>query len=544
MPFPTSFHWARCGRALALALLAATLTAPSEGTVGRRGFTVAADGSVLLEGKPFRGIGANYVCGLLFNGGESVPNPEVVFPQLAARGIPFVRMMFVGYHPNDLPKTPAQREARYQIMDRIVNAAEANGIGLVVSFFFQFCSWADIHGEPVGAWANANSLTRTYARLMTDEVVTRYRGRRGIYGWEFGNEVNLFVDIPGGAYSYWPTFAFHGYPATRTVADETTNAGMREAIGEFAGRVRALDYYGRILSSGNSMPRPSAWNLRAGLGWGVDTYAQFKEMLEFQNPDMDVFSGHAYTDEVGSPYFDDLPRLAWLKQASNELGKPAAAFEWGVSGPSSTSTALFNQYLAQIEAQAFPLSAFWVFQYPLQPEWSITPDNDRSYQLVAIQSANQRMRATTPDATIPVGFTLYKGNVPSTLDVQVRNAGSSTNRLEVAMDFAPDGTATVRLPGRAAFDVSFKFRSFLRKTIAVDASTGNVTLGTQNLVNGDVNGDNVVNESDLVLVQNALSQSSGRPGRGQQWVDLNGDGRVTAEDVRIVRRSLGQTGDL
>jgi len=46
-----------------------------------------------------------------------------------------------------------------------------------------------------------------------------------------------------------------------------------------------------------------------------------------------------------------------------------------------------------IETNRVPLSALWVFDFEAQAkDWSVTATNDRSWQLDAIQQANERMR--------------------------------------------------------------------------------------------------------------------------------------------------------
>lgn len=527
-------------RRLAIAALAsALLCAFSAGDW--KGFVIGEDGTLLLEGKPFRGIGGNFVPGTLFSGGEAVPLPEPAFAQAAASGLPFLRVMFNGYHPVDVPVTAAERTAMMAKLDRLVNAAEANNIGLIVSFAYNPCSVPDRLGEPVGSWTNSTSATRNYYRQYVTDVVQRFANRRGIYGWEFGNELNLFVDVPGGAYTFWPTHTSLGYPAARVPADEITNTTLRDCVAEAAALFGANDPYHRITSSGNSLPRPSAWNLRAGLGWGVDTYAQFKEMFDFQSPGTDVLSGHFYTDTPGSPYFDDLPRIAWAKQASLELGRPLVAFEWGVSGDSVATQNLFAQYVAAIEANEVVLSSLWVFNYPLQPEWTVTPTNARAYQLTALAAANARMRALTPRFTANLSAPPSGVVLPSQIDVDVRNPGQVVRRLKMRTDVASllwEG----RLPSKSAYDVSFKLPRFLRKTVSINASGGDVNLGPTSLYFGDLNGDNLVDLRDYNFVRASIGSVPGK----RTWnpaADLNGDLAVNTLDLMMIKPNLGRAGD-
>ena len=60
-------------------------------------------------------------------------------------------------------------------------------------------------------------------------------------------------------------------------------------------------------------------------------------------------------------------------------------------------------------------------------------------------------------------------------------------------------------------------------------------IGTVSLLNGDVNGDNAVNDTDrdILLPNLDLTGVSG---------DLDGDNLVTTTDLSILLKNLGQTG--
>ncbi|MER3402931.1 MAG: hypothetical protein C4336_07715 [Armatimonadota bacterium] len=85
--------------------------------------------------------------------------------------------------------------------------------------------------------------------------------------------------------------------------------------------------------------------------------------------------------------------------------------------------------------------------------------------------------------------------------------------------------------------------------IAVRAPTSlarkvrNVSLSTDvsglvfNLINGDINGDNIIDDADLLAVLFAFGQL------GEQTADLNGDGIVDDADLLIVLFNFGNVGD-
>ena len=80
------------------------------------------------------------------------------------------------------------------------------------------------------------------------------------------------------------------------------------------------------------------------------------------------------------------------------------------------------------------------------------------------------------------------------------------------------------------------FDRFLRKKI-VNKSTLNSPIITDLCTCGDVNGDNVVDILDYLLVL----RSMGRYVTDNR--DLDGDGRVTQKDLDIVIKNFGLRGD-
>jgi len=55
----------------------------------------------------------------------------------------------------------------------------------------------------------------------------------------------------------------------------------------------------------------------------------------------------------------------------------------------------FAGILSAIETNQVPLSALWVYDFTAQAkDWDVNPTNRRSWQLDAVQQANERMRRT------------------------------------------------------------------------------------------------------------------------------------------------------
>ena len=74
-------------------------------------------------------------------------------------------------------------------------AAEDNNIGLIPSLFWRLASVPEVVGESRDQLGNPNSRANQFIRQYTREMVSRYNDSPAIWGWEFGNEANLGVDL-------------------------------------------------------------------------------------------------------------------------------------------------------------------------------------------------------------------------------------------------------------------------------------------------------------------------------------------------------------
>lgn len=345
---------------------------------------VRPDGTLQRNGRPWRGIGINYVDAFqrtLLRPGDT--SCDQGFKTLAARGIPFARFMACGFWPADMRLYLEDRAAYFRALDAVVASAEKHGVGLVASLFWHVSTVPDMVGEPCSQWGNTSSRTHEFMRTYVADVVTRYRSRPGVWGWEFGNEYNLRTDLPNAASHRPPVSVRLGTPAARSERDDLTSDHVRTALAAFGREVRRHDPY-RFITSGHATPRPSAWHQRAEGTWAADTPEQFAEVLLGDHPDpLTVISVRCYAG--------DIVRLALAAEVAARAGRMLFIGEFGAPGTGPQAEAEFRRTLEAVEKSGAPLAALWVFDYPAQSEWNVTATGPRSWQLKEVAEANSRL---------------------------------------------------------------------------------------------------------------------------------------------------------
>ncbi len=371
--------------------------------------TVAPDGSVRLDNRPFSGMGVNYFDAfgrVLWNAADK--SYEEGFRKLGEWSLPFARLDLSGYQPIYANLFFADRAEYFRRLDAVVASAERNGVGLIPSFFWTTFTFSDLAGERLDQIAVTTSLTRQKMREFVTAIVQRYRTSRAIWAWEFGNEWNLMVDLPNATQFLPPTWTNLGNPATRDpVRDLLTTDIILPALREFATLVRDLDP-GRPISSGHAIPRNAAWHMdqwQRGLlpidqAWTADTYEQAKEIALRQCPaPFDLFSIHVY----GA----DAARVPAYARIAAEAGRALFVGEFGAE-----TEAEFRSLLAA--CRAAPLAAVWAYDRvgeAANDPMNTTTTNSRSWMLRALLPNNGKLvnlsvrtTAGTAAQTLIVGF--------------------------------------------------------------------------------------------------------------------------------------------
>ena len=110
-------------------------------------------------------------------------------------------------------------------------------------------------------------------------------------------------------------------------------------------------------------------------------------MLRLSNPDpISGISLHAYED--------DDQRFAAAMTVSRKMGKPIFIGEFGAQGDTPEQVAKCRRLLKGIVDHGIPLATLWVFDYPNQPDFNVTAENARAWQLDLIAEATKQISAT------------------------------------------------------------------------------------------------------------------------------------------------------
>lgn len=352
-------------------------------------------GKLMRNGAQFRAMGINYnTCWVNFIKNKENPEFEEGFRILKEDySIPFIRFMGGSFSHADWALYTDNPAEYFRRFDRLVEAAEKEGLGLIPSFFWYVVTMPDLAGEPVSALGDPDSQCRVFMRKYIRDVVGRYKDSPAIWGWEVGNEWMLAADLP--QLNHLPQRKI-GSKQERAAADKLFRPMILDVYKDFYKTVRELDP-DRIIVTGDSIARGQAWHNRAEDSWGQDTQEQWAERFRADTPDCyQIASFHLYA-EAHNGYFKkkDLPIEAFVETVvgiCREDKKIIWCGELGMPGADEPARKMFFRMIHSIEENKIDLSAIWSFKPTgkAQPDWDISPTNERSYMLNAVKELNER----------------------------------------------------------------------------------------------------------------------------------------------------------
>ncbi len=362
---------------------------------------VSDEGVFMRNSKPYYGMGVNY-----FNAfyrtitNSSDKSYKEGLKYLGENKIPFIRFSANGFWANELKLYQTNKTRYFALLDEFVKTAEVNNVGLIPSLFWYYISVPDLVGEHANQWANPDSKTIAFMRTYTAEMVNRYKDSPAIWGWEFGNEVNSYVDLLNQAINYLPKVnVAGGTPAQRTSEDIFTTDILRFAISEFIAVVRKYDP-DRPIFSGNAMPSPNMYHRYKYQNWLQDSSTDYTALLDVQNPvGLGTLTIHPYPDQELKYFSDKKAGLSQIIQESMRSAKELkrALFVGEFGSPKTLGTEKeaekFYELFNAIADNKVQLSALWVFDFSSQDaDWNVTSTNGRKYQLDEVIKINNRFR--------------------------------------------------------------------------------------------------------------------------------------------------------
>jgi hypothetical protein len=362
------------------------------------GLSVARDGTLLLNGVPYRGVGVNYTDAFLrplrHPGDESYRDD---FRKLAANHIPFARITACAFWPSDYQLYLQDKEKYFKLLDGVVQAAEESNVGLIADLFWSNTAVPDLVGEPRDQWGNAQSKTRQFMRTYIGEVVSRYVNSPAIWSWEFGNEYNLPLDNPDGWRNLPPANPRLGRTRSPGPDDALTTEIFTSAVSDFARTVREIDDH-RMLLTGNSIPRFTAYHMQTERKNGVDNAQQFATMLLRQNPGpFNPICIHTAPMAPMPRFTRGYNELIQICAGAARSASKSLYIEEFMTCPAKTECSSatrrenVSKVLAAIQANNVPLASVWVYERKMKHDpSSLSFDDDTASVLQMIGDFNRK----------------------------------------------------------------------------------------------------------------------------------------------------------
>lgn len=230
-------------------------------------------------------------------------------------GFAFFRVSVTGYAPirsgsgqrSDLELWQTDPQEYWTLVDKMFDDLDRADIQLVPTFVWNVFQFPALANETVGAMIrDPRSKSRMLLVQYIEDFIDRYKSRKTVLFYELTNELNLWADLDHRKQ------CMDGTPAPTlakcSVMDHFSTDEMVAFSRQLVSRIKRLDP-GKSVSSGYSLPRPSAYHLALqpafspqGADWTVDTIEQFKDNLSQTQTVFDIISIHLYPNTRGVGY--------------------------------------------------------------------------------------------------------------------------------------------------------------------------------------------------------------------------------------------------
>jgi hypothetical protein len=226
----------------------------------------------------------------------------------------------------------------------------------------------------------------------------------------------------------------------------------------------------------------------------------------------------------------------------------------------------FSRYTS-VEPIILPAGQDWVRCYfPLREEDLVIVEGDETYAqaLATIFRAMFRHNTVPQPTGEPIAAVLGIDNIiasagwritgnlnleglavapPPSVMFEYRTPGTQTVVYRCRATVDANGNYIVYSPPNpGAYDVSVKVTHWLRRTVNIPSTNGDITGFDLLLLNGDVDDDNEVTIGDYAQLSSAFGSSPGDP-NWNAMADLDGDDEVTIGDFSLLSNNFGEVGD-
>ena len=387
------------------------LPAPGDRNPDRFGFHVEEGGEIRLAGEKFCGFGVNYFGAFAhywYGDYDDQPFAEA-FKKLKEYGVDFIRMPFGGYWTDYYEAFERDPDGVLRYLDRIVEEAEAQKIGIIVSLFWHDTALPLHLGEHRSAMGDPESGTVGYARDYASVIVSRYASSPAVWAWEIGNEYNLDADLCDTSGWNW----LSGYPGDEpTGFDYFSSEEMLVFYREVSAKIREYDGW-RMIETGNGEMRPFAKASAAAskrmnkenhsweVDWTKNSRRAFDEMNAVMTPDpIDCLCFHLQhgTGDGSGRYVETMDPwgktisqreyFAAYKEAADAMGKGCLFGEMGDFLDMNGAPDLeehFRALIGDIRASGIQIALTWQFQ-------DFTDAGNDGMKLSVIGEANRELK--------------------------------------------------------------------------------------------------------------------------------------------------------
>jgi mannan endo-1,4-beta-mannosidase len=432
------------------AILFAVFNWRASGPRGRPGFAKSDGFRFLVDGKPFRFVGANVA--VMYRDEDRARMPETL-QQAARLGIKVVRVWATGEGgPNDVqpiadlhdwPRTHYFRlkpgewnEDQFVFLDRVIAEAARDGLRVQLCLtnwwrdtggVTQYLRWAGIDGAdddqyPYGINKEkamlfySNETARRLYREHVEKIATRhnsvtgvmYRDDPTIFGYELMNEAQCLI-------GHW--------------------SERRAWFAEMSTYLKSLDPDHAITPG----------------GWGYRSAAERREWLaDHALPNIDYCDVHNYPRDDTDSFVDSPKALEEFIQnrvaAAASLKKPLVIGEFGMSGEGYKGLSPGDWYRAYFDSAAregVSGAMFWILTPDPQRGYGVTWTIPRDTALLAEITGGTHLfsslvNASPPPATLETGRHLVPRQFAFAQDVNEKAVQPQTY-------YQPDGTILYRI---------------------------------------------------------------------------------------------------